>query len=183
MSDTQPNLPANARIDTLTFEDGGRELAVTLRGGSAPQRVAAESVKGLFGARIRHESATLVTAGGGISFGKLAVTAATGIPVGITKGRPKQQQVVGEELHHAVAMRLAGAAESWYLLAASFNFRKALGAEAGYSTDLNLRAFVKRLATFANEATRDPYIAAIVGGNPLPPPLDSLLEFLKAASM
>ena len=134
----------------------------------------------LYGARIRHDSVTTVSAGGGgISFGKLAITATTGIPVGVTKGGPKEKTVAGQELHHALALRAAGVDETWYLLAASFNFRKALGADATYSSEMNLRLFVKRLAGFATAASQDEYVAAIVGGSQLPSPLDSLLEFLR----
>ena len=171
-------LPANARIDVLTFDDAQRALQVTLRGAEA-RSVPAGEVASLYGARIRHDSVTTISTGGGISFGKLAITAATGIPVGVTKGGPKEKTDAGQELHHALALRAADVGETWYLLAASFNFRKALGADATYSSETNLRLFVRRLASFAPAASQDEYIAAIVGGSPLPPPVDSLLEFLR----
>ena len=175
----QTALPPNARIDALTFD--GASVTVALRTEAAPRGVAAADVVGLFGARIRHETSTLVTSGGGINFGKIAITAATGIPVGVTNERPKQTEVTGELLHHAFALRVRDVAEVWYLLASSFNFRKALAAEATYSTELNVRQFVKKLAAFASGAKQDAYVAAICAGSALPPPLDSLRDFLKSA--
>jgi hypothetical protein len=38
---------------------------------------------------------------------------------------------------------------------------------------------VRRLAAFAPRATQDGFFAAVLGGMPLPPPVDSLLEFMK----
>jgi hypothetical protein len=176
--------PVNARIETLTFDDRANALLVTLKGDDAARQVPASSVKGLFGGRISHASVTTISGGGGgISFGKIAMTAATGIPMGITKGGPKEKAVVGQDLHHALALRVAGLADVWYLLAASFNFRKALGPETTYSSEMNLRLFVKRLAAFAPEAARDAYFTAIVAGTDLPGPLDSLLEFLRRAAV
>ena len=175
--------PPNARIDALTFDDGTKTLHVTLKGDDAARSVLASSVSAFSGGRIRHASVTTISGGGGgISFGKIAMTAATGIPMGITKSGPKEKAVVGEDLHHALALRIAGIGDVWYLLAASFNFRKALGPDTTYSGDMNLRLFVKRLAGFAPEAARDAYVGAIVGGTPLPDPVDSLLEFLRRAA-
>lgn len=180
--DSSP-FPANARIESLTFDDTAKTLRVALRGANEPREASAANVAAVFGARIRHESAAIVSAGeGGINWGKLAVTAATGIPMGVRNRGSKQAPVQGEELLYAIAMRIDGIGEVWYLLAASFNFRKALGPEATYSTEMNLRAFVKRLAAFAPRAVQDSFFAAMLGGTPLPPPLESLLEFLKSAS-
>jgi len=78
---------------------------------------------------------------------------------------PKEKSVVGQELHHAVALRVADIPIILYLLAASFNFRKALGPESTYSTETNLRLFVKRLAAFAPQASQDAYVGAIVAGS------------------
>ena len=177
-----PAPPGNLRIEVLTFDPDAGTMHVTLRGVDGVRDVGPASVAALFGARIRHDSVTPVVGKGGISFGKLAVTMATGIPVGITKGGSKEKAVVGQELVHALALRVTGIADVWYLLAASFNFRKALGPDATYATDMNLRAFVKRLAAFAPSAKRDPYVSAIVEGGQLPPPLESLLEFLRIAA-
>lgn len=176
------SFPPNERIETVTFDDGARTLGVLLRGSDEARAVPAASVAALYGARIRHDSITGGSAGGGISYVKIAATVVTGIPMGITKGGPKQKAVAGTEFHHALALRVAGIPQVWYLLAASFNFRKALGAEATYSGDINLKLFVKRLTAFAPQAAHDSYFAAAVANADLPPPLDSLLEFLRAAS-
>ncbi len=183
MTDPATSLPPNARIEAMSFDDGARMLTIALRDDAAPRTVAADDVEGLFGARIRHESTTLVTSGGGISFGKIAVTAATGIPVGITKERPKETAVTGEELLHALALRVRGVSEAWYLLAQSFNLRKALGPDATYSSDMNRKLFVKRLAAFMPAARKDGYVDAVVANAALPPPLDSLLEFLRSTAI
>jgi len=176
------DLPPNARIDAVTFDADGKSMRVKLRGTDEDRAVAAEAIAGLFGGRIRHDTVTTTAGSGGISFGKVAMTMATGIPVGITKGGPKEKSVVGQELHHAVALRVTGVPEVWYLLAASFNFRKALGAEATYSSETNLRLFVKRLAAFAPQAPRNDYVTAMATNAPLPDPLASLLEFLRSTA-
>lgn len=178
---TASPLPANARIDTITFDPGAKALDISLRSETQPRRVSADTVKALFGARIRHQSVTFQSGGKSINAGKLAVTVATGIPVGLTSGS-KAASVVGEELHHALALRVDGVAEVWYLLAQSFNFRKALGPDALYSTELNLRAFIKRLAEFVPNAARDAYFIAAVDRKDLPLPVESLFEFLRTAS-
>jgi hypothetical protein len=175
--------PPNARIETLVFDDPSRTIRVTLRGETEARDVPAASIRAMCGARIRHDSVTTVaTSGGGINFGKLAITVATGIPVGVMKGGPKEKAVAGQELHHTLALRIADLPDVWYMLASSFNFRKALGPDATYSTEMNLRLFVKRLASFEPQAVQDAYVAAVVDNATLPPPLISLLEFLRAAT-
>ena len=160
-------------------------MGVKLRGQTDEQTIDAGKIAALFGGRIRHETTKIVTAGqGGINFGKLAITATTGIPPGmIPSGTPKTKAVAGEELHYALAMRVDGVPELWYLLADSFNFRKALGPESTYSMETNLRQYVKRLAAFSPSAVQDAFFAATLGGSPLPPPLDSLLDFFRLVSM
>jgi hypothetical protein len=173
-------LPANARLNSIVFDDKARALRVVLRGQTEEQTLEAAKIAALFGGRIRHETTSIVSPGqGGINFGKLAITAATGIPVGMRTSAPKTKVVAGEELHYALAIRLDGITELWYLLATSFNFRKALGPESTYSMETNLRLFVKRLAAFAPGAVQDAFFAATIGGSPLPPPLDSLLDFFR----
>jgi hypothetical protein len=181
MSDVESSgFPPNVRIDTIVFDDDARSIRVALRGVEEPKDFAAASILGLFGGRIRHDSVTTTSAGGGINFGKLAITVATGIPVGVSNKGPKEKSVVGKDFHHALALRVADVPIILYLLAASFNFRKSLGAESTYSTETNLKLFVKRLAAFAPQAAKDEYIAATVGNTPLPDPLDSLLDFFRA---
>ena len=180
MSDLESSgFPPNLRIDTVAFDDGAQSMRVALRGVEEPKDIPASAVQGLFGGRVRHDSVTTTAGSGGINFGKLAITVATGIPVGVSNKGPKEKTVVGKEFHHAVALRVAEMPIILYLLAASFNFRKALGPEATYSTESNLRLFVKRLAAFAPQATKDAYVGAIVAGSPLPDPVDSLLEFFR----
>jgi hypothetical protein len=176
------SLPANARIDAIAFDDATKTLTVRLRGDSADKPLPATSIAALFGARIRHESVKIEPTLAGISLGKVAMTAATGIPVGISKGGPKEKVSIAEELHYALAMRADGVDELWYLIAASFNFRKTLGPEATYSGEMNVRLFVKRLARFAPQAVQDGFFAAIEMGSPLPPPMEALRDFLRYAS-
>jgi hypothetical protein len=76
-------------------------------------------------------------------------------------------------------MRIDGIDPLWYIMAASFNFRKALGPLATYSTELNVREFVKRFATFAPQAVEDSFFTAITKTLPLPPPVDTLIEFFR----
>jgi len=174
--------PPNARIDALLFDAGGTSVAVTLRGDPGVRTISPADVSGLTGARIRHEQAAVVKdASRTLDIGMLAATTAMGMPVIRSKSTAKEAASVSE-LHHAVALRIGGVAEIWYMLADSFNFRKALGPDAGYASEMNLRMFVKKLAAFAPGAAQDAYVGAIVGGKELPPPLDSLIEFLRAAS-
>ena len=175
--------PPSARIDLLAFDDGAHALAVSLRGGDGSRTVAAESVAALFGARIRHEQTTVIKdAPRTLNLGTLAATTAIGMPI-VTSKPSKETTAVSEHLDHAIALRIADVPEVWYLLAQSFNFRKALGPDAGYSSELNLRAFVKRLAAFAPSAAKDAYFSVVIsGGKELPPPVETLIDFLKTAS-
>jgi hypothetical protein len=175
--------PPNARIDILTFDDGAKTLSVSLRGGDGSRSVDPPSITRLFGARIRHEQTTVLKdAARTLDIGTLAATTALGMPMVRQKKGP-DNTVVSEHLQHALALRVEGVPEVWYLLAQSFNFRKALGPDAGYSTELNLRAFVKRLAEFAPGAAKDAYFEILTsGGKDLPAPVETLIDFLKTAS-
>jgi hypothetical protein len=74
-------------------------------------------------------------------------------------------EINSQEARHALALRVRGVPGTWYLLASSFNLRKALGPGAGYSAALNLKVFVRRLAEHCPEAQRDHYFeAAFLGG-------------------
>jgi len=110
------------------------------------------------------------------------MSVATGLPIASRKVDPKQAPSKSEELHVCLALRVAGVAELWYLLATSFNFRKALGPDATYSGEMNLKLFVKRLAGFAPRAPQDAFFSALASGASLPPPVDSLLEFFRTAA-
>ena len=174
--------PPNARIELLTFDDGAHALSISLRGVEGSRAVEAGSISSLSGARIRHDQVVKVVkdAERTFDFGRFAATAAVGAPIIAMK--PKEGTAVTENLHHALAMRVDGVPEVWYLLAQSFNFRKALGQDAGYSSELNLRAFLKRLAAFAPNAAKDSYTTAMIDRKDLPPPVDSLIDFLRTAS-
>lgn len=175
--------PPNARIDLISFDDGSRTLSVSLRGGEGAREVDAASVSALFGGRIRHEQTTVIKdAARTIDIGTLAATTALGMPI-VRQNPGKDMTIINEQVQHAIAMRIAGVPEVWYLLAQSFNFRKALGPDAGYSTELNLRAFIRRLAAFSPGAAKDAYFDVVIaGGKELPQPLETLIDFLKTAA-
>jgi hypothetical protein len=174
--------PPNARIEQLTFDDGARALSISLRGIDGARAIEAGSVSALHGARIRHEQiGTGKDSSRSLDVGVLAATTALGMPVVTSRGG-KDVEISTEHLHHALALKISGIQEVWYLLAQSFNFRKALGPDAGYSSELNLRAFLKRLAAFAPNAAKDAYLTAMIDRKDLPPPLESLIDFLRTAS-
>ena len=157
-------LPPNARIDAMTFDDAQRALHVTLEGETQPRVVGADRLRALHGARIRHS---------------IVKRAPSGI---MSKATGKETVVHDEELHYALALRVDGIAELWYLLASSFNFRKALGPLATYSTELNFREMTKRLAAIAPHAVQDSFFTATTQGMQVPPPVDSLFEFFRIVS-
>ena len=174
--------PPNARIDLLTFDDKASALSISLRGGEGSREVQAGAISALFGAQIRHEQIVVIkNASQTLDYGTLVATAAMGMPV-VRKSGDKETSATNQHLDHVVALRVNGVPEVWYLLAQSFNFRKALGPDAGYSSELNLRAFLKRLAAFAPNATKDAYMTAMIDRKDLPPPVDSLIDFLRIAS-
>ena len=175
--------PPNSRIDLLTFDDDARALSISLRGGEGSRKVEAGAISAIVGARIRHEQLTVIKdASRTLDYGTLAASAALGVPVMTSKSSNKETASINEHLDHALALRIDGVPEVWYLLAQSFNFRKALGPDVGYSSELNLRAFLKRLAGFAPSATKDAYMTAMIDRKDLPPPVDSLIDFLRTAS-
>ena len=172
-------LPPNARVKTLTFDDAQRQIHVVLDGVEEEQIVPVDRIRSLYGARIRHESLTefksINQANAAVAFVSMA---ATGIPVA-PKVNKHNVVVTGEELVFVFGMRIDGIDTLWYIMAASFNFRKALGPLATYSTELNAREFVKRFASFAPQAVEDSFFTAITKALPLPPPLETLIEFFR----
>jgi hypothetical protein len=138
----------------------------------------------LYGARIRHVSVTRVPPRSqGAALSSTALMATGRLPRSmLDPGQRDGTEVTNEELYYAIAMRIDKLPELWYLNATSFNFRKVLGESATYSTELNLKEFVRRLAGFAPDAVRDGFFTAILQGSPLPPPLESLLEFFRLVS-
>lgn len=181
--DFDSQFPPNARISALTFDDARHMMEVSLDQGEA-LHVPAEAVIGLFGARIRRDTvlATKDASGVGRAVTRMAAGAALGIPMGMGKPKPQAGPAGTTEMHYAIAMRIEDVPEVWYLLASSFNFRKALGDKAVYATELNVRAFVRRLAAFCEFASPDAFFTATVARGTLPPPVESLLAFLRMAS-
>ncbi len=175
------SMPPNARIGTLVFEAAARRMRVQLADGGEERLVADEDVRALYGARIRHVSVTRVPPKAqGVALSPTALKATGRLPQSVLDpGRRGGTEIVSEELYYAIAMRIEKLPELWYLNASSFNFRKALADAATYSTELNLREFVRRLSQFAPDAVRDGFFTALLQGSPLPPPLDSLLEFFR----
>jgi hypothetical protein len=176
-------LPPNARVKTITFDDAQRQIHVMLDGAEAEQIVPVDRIRSLYGARIRHESLTQyrsLTAAGtaSIAFSAVAGMATMGVPLA-PKVNKNDVTVANEELLFVFGMRIDGIDALWYIMAASFNFRKALGPLATYSTELNVREFVKRFASFAPQAVEDSFFTAITKTLPLPPPVETLIEFFR----
>jgi hypothetical protein len=175
------SMPPNARIGTLILEPSMRRMRVQLADGGEERLVSADDVRALYGARIRHVSVTRVPPKAqGVALSPTALIATGRLPKAtLDPGQRGGTEVVSEELYYAVAMRIEKLPELWYLNASSFNFRKALGDTATYSTELNLREFVRQLSHFAPEAVRDGFFTAVLQSSPLPPPVESLLEFFR----
>lgn len=174
-------MPPNARIGTLVFEKPTHSLRVQLADGGEERIVDAQAMRSFYGARIRHVSVSRVPPKSqGIALSSTALKATGRLPqAAMDPSQRAGTEVVREDLYYAIAMRVEKLPELWYLNASSFNFRKALGADATYSTEINLREFVRRLAQFSPDAVRDGFFTAILQSSPLPPPLDSLLEFFR----
>ena len=178
------SMPPNARIGTLVFDMPARRIRVQLADGGDERLVPAEELRALYGARIRHVSVRRSPPKSqGVALSSTALQATGQLPRSVLNpGQRGGTEVTSEELYYAIALRIDKLPELWYLNASSFNFRKALGEVATYSTELNLKEFVRRLAQFSPDAVRDGFFTAILQGSPLPPPLDSLLEFFRLVS-
>ena len=172
-------LPPNSRLSGLHFDDTAHALHVSFSDGGSDRDVPIEKIVAFHGARIRHEK--LVRSPKKIASQAMSLGSVSGAGPGSLSSVTGEIVSTGEDLHFALALRVAGVGELWYLVANSFNFRKALGQEAGYSTEINFRALVRRLSAFAPRATQDGFFAALLGGLPLPPPVGSLIEFFKTA--
>ncbi|HEV2878696.1 MAG TPA: hypothetical protein VGW96_03855 [Candidatus Eremiobacteraceae bacterium] len=178
------SMPPNARIGTLVFELPQHRVRIQLADGGDERLVVAEEIRSLYGARIRHVSVTRTPPKAqGVALSSTALKATGRLPhATFDPGQRTGTEVVSEELYYAIALRIDKLPELWYLNASSFNFRKALEDTATYSTELNLKEFVRRLARFAPDAVRDGFFTAVLQGSPLPPPLESLLEFFRLVS-
>jgi hypothetical protein len=175
------NMPPNARIGTIVFEPQSKTMRVALADGGEERVVASADVRSLYGARIRSISVTRVAPKSqGIALSPTVLKATTALPQTVFDPAHRTgTEVVREDLNYAIAMRIEKLPELWYLNASSFNFRKPLGNDATFSTELNLRALVRRLSDFAPDAVRDSCFTALGQNLPLPPPIDSLLEFFR----
>jgi hypothetical protein len=175
------SMPANARIGTILFEAHSDTMRVQLADGGEERAVRANDLRSLYGARIRSISVSRVPAKSqGIALSPTVLKATTALPQTVFDAEHRSgTEVVREDLNYALAMRIEKLPELWYLNASSFNFRKALGGDATFSTELNLRALVRKLCAFAPDAVRDSFFTAVLQNLPLPPPMDSLLEFFR----
>lgn len=164
-SDFEVAFPPNARLAGLTFGDG--EIRVTLQDGGAERIVPPSSIVAIHGASIRSE---------GVHPAPLPTASI------VEKSLGREGVAPNEATQEVIAIRSSSVGELWYFVADSFNFRKTLGAEAGYVLDQNLRRFMKKLTSIAPKAVTDAYVTALLGGLTPPPPLESLLDFLRSAS-
>jgi hypothetical protein len=159
------SFPPNARLAALEFE--GRDIRAHLDDGGSERIVPASRIAAIHGANIRREA-------------QHPAPLETGSMVDKFLG--KERVAVQEELQCVIALRIESVGELWYLIADTFNFRKALGAEAGYLFESNLRLFLHRLTDLAPQAVQDGFVTATLAGLPLPPPLDSLMEFFRSVA-
>ena len=159
------SFPANARISSVEF--GPRDLHVHLDDGGSERIVTPAAVAAIHGASIRRE----------------VMHPAPLEPARIVeRALGKESVVISEELQYVVALRVSSVGELWYLVADTFNFRKSLGNEAGLVLDGNLRTLLRKLAAFAPQAVLDGFVTALLADLPLPPPLDSLMEFFRVVA-
>ncbi|HEV2908275.1 MAG TPA: hypothetical protein VGX02_03300 [Candidatus Eremiobacteraceae bacterium] len=171
--DLRVEMPPHARLAGLEFQESAGALRVTFTDGDE-RTIAADQIIALCGASIRTEMTSLAVE-------QNTVSSAVVFPLGSARARfHPGPQLTSEGAMLIVALRTAPPSDLLYFVADSFNFRNALGAEAGYSTEMNLRALVRRLAALAPGASRDDFVMAIIHRVPLPPPMASLMEFFKA---
>jgi hypothetical protein len=145
----------------------GRDLHVHLDDGGSERIVSPSSVAAIHGASIRRESMH---------------PAPLDTPSIVERALGKEGVAVVEDLQYVIALRVASVGELWYLVADTFNFRKSLGSEGGYVLDANLRALLRKLVAFAPQAVQDGFVTALLADLPLPPPLDSLMEFFRVVA-
>jgi hypothetical protein len=159
------SFPANARIASIEFADS--EMRLHLEDGGSERIVAPSAIAAIHGASIRRETLR---------------PAPLESPSIVERAMGKERVAVTQEMQYVVAIRVRSVGELWYLVADTFNFRKSLGSQAGYLSDQNLRAFLNRLTTFSPQAVQDGFVTAMLANLPLPPPLNSLLEFFRIVS-
>lgn len=175
----ESGFPPNNRLITVLFIENEKILSIELDDGTS-YNIPADDVLSIYGARIRRESVRLSTEkkGGGM-MGKVALLS-VGIPVNPLPGKSKDTTIKSEELQYVLGMRVKNKEKLWYLMASSFNFRKSLGAEAAYSLDINIKAFIQKLGSFCLQAKKDQFFESALAKTALPEPVNSLLEFMKS---
>jgi hypothetical protein len=172
-------MPANARLATISLQTAPHALKIGFADGGE-RTVPATAIAALSGASIRTEMISL-EAEHHTMHGM--IIDATMYPLGSMRPwRYTGPRLSSEGATLVFGLRTLGPGELLYLVADSFNFRATLGADAGYSTEMNLRELVRRVAALAPTAARDDFVKAIIGRVPLPPPLASLVEFFKVAA-
>lgn len=175
----ETSFPPHSCLITVEFLEGEGSLQVLLEN-DVWETVPASDVLSLHSARISRESLSFSPQKkGGAVLGKVTLLA-VGVPVNPIPGRPKDTSEKSEDMHYVLGMRASDTDELWFLMATSFNFLKALGPDAAYSLEINVRAFIQKLEAFCPEAWRDPFFEAALARAALPPPVDSLLEFIRA---
>lgn len=176
---TQSGFPPNNRLITITFIENEKILSIELDDGTT-EKILTDDIMSLHGARIRRESVRLsAEKKGGSMMGKMALLS-VGVPVNPLPGKSKNTTIKSEELQYVLGMRVKNKKELWYLMATSFNFRKALGADAAYSLDINIKAFLQKLCNFCPQAKHDQFFEAARTKTALPEPVSSLMEFMKS---
>ncbi len=175
----ETSFPPHARLIAVEFLEDECCLQIELEDGIV-EKVPAEDIVSLHGARIRRESMSFGVQKKGGMVGKMALLA-VGVPVNPLPGKPKDTTAKSEELHYVLGMWANDSEELWFLMATSFNFRKALGADAAYSLEMNVRAFIQKLGFFCPESIRDPFFEAALAKTTLPQPVGSLMEFFREA--
>jgi hypothetical protein len=175
----ETSFPPHSRLVAVEFIENEGFMKVE-RENNVREEVPAADVISLHGARIRRESLHFtVQKKGGSMLPKMALLA-MGVPVIPLPDKPKEITTKSEEMHCVLGMRVNEREELYYLMATSFNFRKALGDDATYSLDMNVRAFIQKLGAFCPSAQRDPFFVAALAKTSLPQPIDGLMEFIKA---
>jgi hypothetical protein len=164
-------MPPHARLAGFEFQESAGALRVAFTDGGE-RTIAADQIIALCGASIRTEMTSLSVERNTFSSGIVYPLGGVRLQSG--------PQLSSEGAMLILALRTAPPSDLLYVVADSFNFRKALGADAGYSTEMNLRTLVRRLAALAPGASCDDFVMAIIHRVPLPPPMASLMEFFKA---
>ena len=168
------DLPPHERVTALEFRDESLRVFFT---DSSDKGITADAIVSLRGARISNADVAPTVP---LNVNSPPAWAVPADAVATNPGADEGPKGPGE-FSYVVVVRVAGVAELWFLMAESFNFRRTLCPDAGYSTETNLRALVKKLAAFAPKAKQDTFFMAVVSGKPLPPPVGSLAEFFKTA--